>query len=165
MFRNSPLERAIFFAMNPIRERLIPIVTPVVEQAGAYLVDLVFKVEHRSRIVQVQVDTDAGVTIDTCTRISRELGPILDAVDGLQGPFRLEVTSPGADKPLRMLRQYPRHLGRPFRLKVRSAEGTQAIRGRLRGVEGSVLTFDVEGAAPVAVSFDDILESFIELPW
>lgn len=165
MFRNSPLERAIFFAMNPIRERLVSVVTPVVEQTDAYLVDLVFKVEHRSRIVQVQVDTDAGVTIDTCARISRELGPLLDSVEGLQGPFRLEVTSPGADKPLRMLRQYPRHIGRPFRLKLRSGDAVTPFRGRLSAVEGSTLTFEVEGGAPVAVAFDDILESFIELPW
>lgn len=148
-----------------MRERLITIVTPVVEQAGAYLVDLVIKVEHRSRVIQVQVDTDAGVTIDTCTRISRELGPVLDAVEGLQGPFRLEVSSPGADKPLRYLRQYPRHIGRPFRLKLRADGGTKALRGRLSVVQGSILTFDVEGSAPVAVPFDDILESTIELPW
>lgn len=165
MFRNSPLERAIFFAMNPMRERLIPIVSPVIEQAGAYLVDLVFRSEHRSRILQIQVDTDAGVSIDTCASISRELGPLLDAVDGLQGPFRLEVTSPGADKPVRLLRQYPRHVGRPFRVKVRNGADTTTLRGRLQAVEGSNLTFDVEGSAPMRVAFDDIQESFIELPW
>jgi ribosome maturation factor RimP len=83
MFRNSPLERAIFFAIDRMRERLIPIVTPVVEQAGAYLVDLVLRSEHHARVVQVQVDTDAGISIATCAAISRELGPVLDAVDGL----------------------------------------------------------------------------------
>ncbi|MCU0452154.1 MAG: hypothetical protein MUE68_00685 [Bacteroidetes bacterium] len=148
-----------------MRERLIPIVTPVVEQAGAYLVDLVFTSDHRSRLLQVLVDTDVGVSIDTCVKISRELGPILDAVEGLQGPFRMEVTSPGADKPLRMLRQYPRHVGRPFRIKARSGEGTTTFRGRLHSVEGSTLSFDVEGNAPVKVAFDDIQESYIELPW
>jgi ribosome maturation factor RimP len=151
--------------MNPIRERLIPIVALVVEQAGAYLVELAFKTEHRSRIVQVQVDADAGITIDTCARISRELDHLLDTFEGLQGPFRLEVTSPGADKPLRMLRQYPRHIGRPFRLKIRSGDAITAFRGRLSAVEGSTLTFESEGGAPVAVAFDDILESYIELPW
>jgi ribosome maturation factor RimP len=151
--------------MDPIRERLISVVTPIVEQAGAYLVDLVFKVEHRSRIVQVQIDTDAGVTIDTCAVISRELGPLIDTVEGLQGPYRLEVTSPGADKPLRMLRQYPRHVGRPFKLKLRSGDGTKPFRGRLSAVQGSTLTFEIEGAGPVAVPFDDIQESYIELPW
>ncbi len=165
MFRNSPLERAIFFAMNPMRERLIPIVTPIVERAGAYLVDLVLKVEHRSRTVQIQVDTDSGVSIGTCASISRELGPILETVEGLQGPFRLEVTSPGADRPLRLLRQYPRHVGRPFRLTVRQGESTTTLRGRLKAVEGTTLTFDVKGEAPVAVAFDDIQESIIELPW
>ena len=165
MFRNSPLERAIFFGMNPLRESLIPLVTPVVEGAGAFVVDLSLKVENRSRVVQLLVDTDTGITIDTCATLSREIGPLLEDSGLFDGPYRLEVSSPGLDRPLRMLRQFPKNIGRPFLVRYRSGETNAEMRGTLLAVEGSELTFEPEGGPATVIPFEQTLECKIELPW
>lgn len=165
MFRNSPLERAIFFGMKPLRESLIPLVTPVVEGAGAFVVDLSLTVEHRSRVVQLLVDTDAGISIDACATLSREIGPLLEASGLFEGAYRLEVSSPGLDKPLRMLRQYPKNIGRPFRLRYRSGETIAEMRGTLSAVAGTTLTFEPDDGPAIEVPFEQILECKVELPW
>jgi ribosome maturation factor RimP len=165
MFRNSPLERAIFFGMKPLREAIIPHVEPVLERAGAYMVDLSIKVEQRSRVVQILVDTDAGITIDACADLSREIGTVLESAGVIDGPYRLEVSSPGLDKPLRLLRQYPKNIGRPFRVRYRSGASTTELRGRLTAVADARLTFAPEGVPAVEIPFEQIIECKEELPW
>ena len=165
MFRNSPLERAIFFGMKPLRDLLIPLVEPVIERAGAYVVDLSIKVEHKSRVVQLLVDTDSGVSIGACAALSRELGPVLEAANLIDGPYWLEVSSPGLDRPLRMLRQYPKNIGRRFHVRYRSDEASLEMRGTLQSVAGSMLTFEPDGRPAVVIPFEQILECKEELPW
>ena len=165
MFRNGPLERAIFFGMKQLREAIIPHIIPVIERSGAFLVDLAIQVENRSRVVQVLVDTDTGISIDACAGLSRELGPVLEDAGLFEGPYRLEVSSPGLDRPLRMLRQYPKNIGRRFRVRLRAGEAPQEFRGRLTAVEGALLTFEPDERPAVEIPFEQILECKEELPW
>lgn len=65
----------------------------------------------RSKI-SVVVDGDDGVNIDDCALISRKLGEILEEKDLIKTQYLLEVGSPGADHPLTLQRQYPKHIGR-----------------------------------------------------
>jgi ribosome maturation factor RimP len=165
MFRNSPLERAIFFAMKQLREAIIPHVMPVIERTGAFLVDLAIKVENRSRVLQVLVDTDTGISIDACASLSRELGPALESAGLFEGPYRLEVSSPGLDRPLRLLRQYPKNIGRRFSIRFGAGETPQELRGRLTAVEGALLTFEPDDRPAVVIPFEQILECKEVLPW
>ena len=94
--------------MNELQETLTSLATPIVAASGAYCVDVVLRGEHGQRVVQILADTDAGITIDQCAEISRALGMAIEQAGMITGPYRLEVSSPGIDKPLRFLRQLPR---------------------------------------------------------
>lgn len=63
-------------------------------------------------IVEVLIDGDEGISIDDCAQISRSLGEKIDEEDFFEGAYKLEVSSPGLNKPLKLLRQYKKNMGR-----------------------------------------------------
>ncbi|HLQ99234.1 MAG TPA: ribosome assembly cofactor RimP [Sphingobacterium sp.] len=94
-------------------------------------------------IVEVLIDGDEGISIDDCAKISRELGQIMDEEEFLENTYKLEVSSPGLNKPLKLLRQYHKNLGRDIR--VTTGDGQQ-IEGKLIDAheEGIEVTYTIK---------------------
>jgi ribosome maturation factor RimP len=91
-------------------------------------------------------DSDAGVTLDDCARVSEELSTVLDVEDVLPESYTLEVSSPGLDRPLRHADDYRRFAGRLAKVVLAEPVNRQtAFAGRLRGVEGEDVLFESEG--------------------
>ena len=88
-----------------------------------YIVDLVVSPSNH---IGVFIDGDEGVSLDTCTQISRILESVLDEEPTLGGIYELEVSSPGVSRPLRFPRQYLKHIGRTLRIKLISLEEMEA---------------------------------------
>ena len=151
--------------MKELREKIAVLAAPIIEQQGAFLVEVALHQEHRDRVVQVLVDTDAGITIEACAEVSRAISAAIENDNAIEGPYRLEVSSPGIDKPLRMLRQFPKNVGRPFTVRYRSGDGDRTVAGTLAAVKGERLTFSPEKLEPVTVAFADIIECKEKLPW
>ena len=89
-----------------------------------YIVDLVVAPNHH---IGVFIDGDEGVSLDTCTQISRILESILDVEPTLGGIYELEVSSPGVSRPLKFLRQYLKHVGRTLKIKLVTYEQIEAV--------------------------------------
>ena len=66
--------------------------------------------------IVVHLDGDQGVPIDTCAEVSRALSARLEEQETIEGPYTLEVSSPGLDQPLRMPRQYAKNIGRTVKV-------------------------------------------------
>ncbi len=100
--------------------------------------------------------------IDDCASLSRRVSDVLDALEGtgadpIEGEYRLEVSSPGIDRPLTRLADYADWAGHEARLHlVAPLDGRKQLTGDLRGVEGDRVTIDVRGAGPMTVGFDEI---------
>ncbi|HEY4872776.1 MAG TPA: ribosome maturation factor RimP, partial [Steroidobacteraceae bacterium] len=80
-----------------LRERLLALIEPVVADLGCELVD----VDLNPGLVRIFVDRAAGVRIEDCERVSREVSALLDVEDPIPTAYRLEVSSPGFDRVLR----------------------------------------------------------------
>lgn len=79
---------------------------------------------------------EAGVSIEDCERISRDVGTILDVEDAIDHPYTLEVSSPGLDRPLRAANDYRRFAGRLAKIVVSHAvDGQKHFSGRLHGLD------------------------------
>ena len=110
------------------------------------------------RTLQIVIDRAAGVTLDDCERVSQVAGPLLDQADLIEGGrYHLEVSSPGAERPLRNRAEYERFSGRRVNVRHRSGAGEAVI-------EGSLVTVDDAGIAvlgrtleEVRIAWDDIL--------
>ncbi len=86
--------------------------------------------------VQVYIDGDKGVSIGACAEISRAVSHGLDEAELPEGRFTFEISSPGVDQPLKLLRQYPKHVGR--KVDVTTTDGA-VLRGKLEAVSETEL--------------------------
>ena len=124
---------------------IVGIIEPVVTGMGYDLVDT--QVSGRGRLVRIFIDKSGGVTVDDCAEVSRQLVRVLE-VEGIDYE-RLEVSSPGMDRPLRKASDFERFSGQrvDVRMRMPDASGRRRFVGRLQGVQGDAATVIVEGRA------------------
>lgn len=122
-----------------------------VAAAGFELVELE-RVGSKTRpILRIRIDrtdSDAGVTLEDCTRVSRELETFLDENPTLGERYVLEVSSPGVERPLVKRADYERFAGKEVSIKTSEAVGEMGkrIEGVLRGIsESDVIALEVKG--------------------
>ena len=117
------------------------LVRPVIEGAGLELVDVTFGREGGRRVLRLTVDREGGVDLDTISTISEKVSRRLD-VEGFEpGPYALEVTSPGVERPLRRPQDFRRAAGE--RIRAKTAQGV--VEGRLRSADEAEIVLDVDG--------------------
>ena len=108
---------------------------------GYELVDLE---SSRSGLLRIFIDSPRGITVEDCAKVSNHLTRAF-AVEGIDYE-RLEVSSPGLDRPLKTLGDFERFAGRDVTLKLKlPREGRRRFEGKLVGVEGGRIAVDVEG--------------------
>lgn len=152
--------------IQEIRQQLKDVADSVLAPQGAFVVDLEVRMEHNVVLIRIFADTDAGITINQCAGISREVRSVLETRQTLgEREFRIEVSSPGMDRPLKLLRQYPKNVGRRFAVRFVSKPEPAAMKAVLLRVEGTQLTFQPDGGEEISLPFDQIIESKEELPW
>jgi ribosome maturation factor RimP len=87
------------------------------------------------RTLRIAIDRPEGVTLDDCARVSQVVGPLLDQADLIAGRYDLEVSSPGAERPLRTRAEYERFRDRKVNVRYRSGESEAVIEGDLVAVD------------------------------
>jgi ribosome maturation factor RimP len=96
--------------------------------------------EKSGRMIRVLLDGDTGISISKCGEVSRHISARIDEeIPDETGAFTVEVSSPGADRPLKMERQYHKHLGRD--LSFRDESGT-THEGTLKSIENGVIVLE-----------------------
>lgn len=127
------------------------ILEPTLAGMGFELVDL--QVSNRGRFLRIFMDKPGGITLDDCAAVSRHLSRVLE-VEGVDYD-RLEISSPGLDRPLRKPADFARFAGQTVdvRMRLADASGRRRYVGLLQGIEGATATVEVDGA-PVALQLD-----------
>jgi ribosome maturation factor RimP len=139
------------FVAASVSSSLEGILEPTLAGMGYELVDA--QVSNRGRFLRIFMDKPGGITVDDCAAVSRHLAHLLE-VEGIDYD-RLEVSSPGLDRPLRKPADFARFAGQrvDVRMRLADAGGRRRYVGVLRGIEGTTATVDVDGA-PVALQLD-----------
>jgi len=118
---------------------------------GYELVDLE---SSRSGLLRVFIDSADGIKVEDCARVSHHLTRAF-AVEGIEYE-RLEVSSPGLDRPLKRLEDYRRFVGRDATIRLKlPRDGRRRFDGRLVGVEEGNVVVEIEGAR-MSLAFEDI---------
>jgi ribosome maturation factor RimP len=108
------------------------------KDSSQFVVDVIVSSKRKPQKVTVVVDGDAGISIDDCADISREVAKVLDDSLVLTDSYVLEVTTPGLDQPLKLHRQYKKNIGRRMRIKV----SDKVVEGKLVEVSDSGVTIE-----------------------
>ena len=119
-----------------LRSKVRSIAQSTIERLGCDLVAVHLTGDRSGPVLRLYIDKDGGVDMAVCARVSRALSPEFDVEDPLPGRYRLEVSSPGIDRPVERRRDFRRFVG--FQVKVRMLPDTGRKRyvGELRGLDG-----------------------------
>jgi ribosome maturation factor RimP len=147
-----------------LRTRIRALAEEVATDSDAYVVDVQVRGQKGSRIVEVFLDADEGVGSDDLARLSRSLAFLLETEEVVKGKYYLNVSSPGAERPLVMPRQYRKHVGRTLQVTTGSADAESVRTGTLAAVRDDAFDLDVDGETET-IPFADVTDARIQLPW
>jgi ribosome maturation factor RimP len=115
---------------------------PALTQLGVELVEVQWRGGSRGGKLRLVIDRAGGVDLDDCERASMTAGAILDAYDPIEGPYSLEVSSPGAERPIRTEAEWRSAVGRRVHVRFRDGEAEQVVEGRLLAAGGPELEIE-----------------------
>ncbi len=145
---------------SAVRDKLLGVLEPLVEQLGYELVDIEWASAPRSGLLRIYLDLPAGreghIGIEDCEKVSREVSALLDVEDPVPGAYTLEVSSPGFDRVLRKPPHFSRFVGARVWLELQlPRDGRRRFTGTLVRVTDTGVELEVDGA-PVQVTFTEI---------
>ncbi len=128
-----------------LETKLTKLLEPVVESLGYELVLLEYMPQRGGAIVRLFIDSLGGITLQDCERVSREVSATLDVNDPIQGNYRLEVSSPGMDRPLVKPEHFERFVGHEISVKLATPRaGRRKFSGRLTGYANRAVSVQAE---------------------
>jgi len=142
--------------MNQNFENIREIAQQVAEQNNLFLIDLIVRGSDSSRVIEVFIDGEINITADECALVSREISKQIDEKELLKS-YRLDVSSPGVERPLIYLKQYQKHLNRLFEIEFNVSDLPTTFKGKLISIEDEVLTF--QSNKEIKIKFQDIVKA------
>lgn len=138
--------------MSVLEERIEKLAGPAIAAAGFELVRIRITGKETLTLQIMAERPDRTMSAEDCARLSRALSPILEEADPIAGAYRLEVSSPGIDRPLVRLKDYHDWQGYEAKIEIdRPIEGRKKFNGVLAGIDGDSVCLDVEGEEETAL--------------
>ena len=133
--------------MKSLAEKVEEAITPSVTGMGFNLIQVKFMDGKKSQTLQIMAERpDGSMSLDDCAAISRQVSAVLDVEDVIPTAYRLEVSSPGIDRPLVRLSDYAPYIGHQAKIDTQlPINGRKRFAGVLKTVEGNDITITVDG--------------------
>ncbi|BFM06494.1 ribosome maturation factor RimP [Halioxenophilus aromaticivorans] len=126
-------------------DQLHDLVQPSVEAMGCDLWGVEYLSQGRRSMLRIFIESDKGITVEDCERVSRQVSGVLDVEDPIAGEYTLEVSSPGADRLLFTLDQYQRFIGEQVSVRLRAPfDGRRNFKGLLKAVEDQDVVVEID---------------------
>jgi ribosome maturation factor RimP len=116
---------------------------PSFTHLGIDLVDVQWSGHGRGAVLRLIIDRAGGVTLDDCERASNTASAVLDVNDPIDHPYRLEVSSPGAERPIRRAEEWTAAVGRRVNVRLRDGDSELVLEGRLASIAGGEAEIEV----------------------
>ncbi len=138
--------------MAKITDLVAELARPAVAEAGCELWDVEYVREAGAWFLRLYIDKEGGVDILDCERVSRAVSELLDEADPIEGSYTFEVSSAGAERPLKRPSDFARFLGSPVTVKLyKGRDGRKEFAGVLTGYDpdSGAITVTVGGGEMV----------------
>ncbi|HBA89143.1 MAG TPA: ribosome maturation factor [Geobacter sp.] len=151
-----------------VAEKITEILTGIVEPLGIGLVDIEYKREGRNMVLRVFLEKEAGIMLDDCADVSRQLSDILDVEDFMPEHYTLEVSSPGICRPLKKVADYQRFAGRLIKVKTfdvvldDAGNKRKTFVGTLTGIENDMIAIHLTEGQHATIPLDKVAKANLE---
>lgn len=143
--------------MNSLKEKIIAIAEEITASSGYFLIDVVLRGTERDKVIEIFVDAEKNVTANDCGKISSKMIQVIEEREIINSAYRLDVSSPGIDRPLKFLKQFPKHINRKFEITYMLGDEKKKIIGTLKEVSENRLTFSSN--VVLDINFNDIIQA------
>ena len=138
---------------------------PSFDHLGIELVDVQWSGRGRGAVLRLVIDRpEGGVTLDDCERASNTASAVLDVNDPIDHPYRLEVSSPGAERPIRRQEEWTAAIGRRINVRLHEGDSELVLEGKLVSIAGNQAEIEVRDrrtTRPAAFSLDAVVAARI----
>jgi ribosome maturation factor RimP len=126
--------------MKQAPEHLANLIEPIVTGLGYECVGIEYNPHPQHGLLRIYIDSANGVLVDDCSKVSRQVGAVLDVEDPIQGNYQLEVSSPGASRPLFKIAHFEQFIGRTVTVSLFTAiNKRRKITAVIQKVEGEIV--------------------------
>jgi ribosome maturation factor RimP len=151
-------------------DTIVETLAPAVYELGLDLYDVELTGSGRARVLRVLVDRDGGIDLDAIADATQAISPILDAppLDAvIAGPYALEVSSPGLERPLRTPAHYVRAVGETISVKTRAGDdhGARRVRGLLATADDTGFDLTLDTGTTERVLYGDVTQARTVFEW
>ncbi len=147
-------------------DRLTAVIGPAVEGLGYELVGVEYLSQGRHSLLRIYIDSESGITVDDCAKVSHQVSAVLDVEDPIHGQYTLEVSSPGLDRPLFNAGHYQRFAGQQVEIRLHAPfEGRRKFKGRLLGMQDDEVIVQVEEGDEYAFPIETIDKANLVPEW
>jgi len=141
---------------------IMDLIRGIVEHEGMELVAVEYHREPSGRVLRVYIDKAGGVTVDDCSFISGQLGDVLDVKESLRYAYKLEVSSPGLNRPLAREKDFVHYIGERIAVTTRApVGGRKHFKGKLLDYREDAAVIDCDGSV-CAVPYAAIRKANVE---
>ena len=143
---------------------LVTLIEPVVAGLGYELVGIEYLPQGKHSLIRIYVDSEQGVQLEDCEKVSRQVNAVLDVEDPIAGHYVLEVSSPGLDRPLFTPEHYVRFIGHKVKIRLRQPQdGQRKFRGVLQEADDThVILKDMETGQEIKLALVDVEKANLE---
>ncbi len=135
------------------------LVEPVCDAEGMELVHAEYQMEPGGKVLRLYIDKPDGISLDDCVAISRQVSDLLDIYMEGDQQYRLEVSSPGSNRPLGKPQDFNRFKDHSARIQIAEAiNGQKKFKGILNGIQDGIVTLLVMGK-PIALPYEKITKA------
>jgi ribosome maturation factor RimP len=129
-----------------LEQKLTELLEPTVEMLGFELIGVEFIRAGKHSTLRVYIDHENGILVDDCSKVSHQIGAIMDVEDPISTEYFLEVSSPGMERPLFKVSHYQAYCGSEIKVQLQMAiNGRRKIKGIIQKVDGDMITLTIDG--------------------
>jgi len=141
---------------SPIIREVCALIEPILDEIEIELVDIEYLFEQGRWILRIYVDKSGGITLDHCTRVSREIDDLIEVKDIFHQEYVLEVSSPGLNRRLKKEKDFQRAVGKDMKIRMATPlEGQRNFRGNLQSFKDGILCLSVKDDL-ILLSYGDV---------
>jgi len=128
-----------------VTESIAEMVTPIINENRLELVDVEYKKEGKNWFLRIFIDKEGGVTVDDCTRVSRQIEDLIEVEEVVPSSYILEVSSPGLDRPLKKKEDFLRFKGKRAHVTTYTPIHQQkSFKGTIQDFQNDVLFLEID---------------------